>query len=129
MPRGPTYIVIVTDLDIISYTTIQSTDMLLSFSVKKALLINITSVARGYRRIGLAHQMTQVVLEEAGRRQFPLVVSESTSPYTQKSKIQRFSFEPVREFIYKESYSGYNSIPEKLIYTKAVVLAKRLHIR
>ena len=91
------------------------------------LLIHITSVCPEYTRRGLANRMTDVVLKEAKNRGYKLVVSESTSNYTQRSKIKNFGFENVFELHFNNDLTTATDIPEELrSHTKGCLLVKRL---
>lgn len=72
--------------------------------------------------------MTEVLLEEAKKRGYPLVMSESTSAFTQRNKMQKFGFEPVMEFDFAKYFASFSSLSEevKKNHHKAIVLAKRL---
>ena len=95
--------------------------------VDKVLLIHITSVCPEYMRRGLANRMTDVVLKEAKNRGYKLVASESTSNYTQRSKIKNFGFENIFELSFENNLATAAEIPEDWkSHTKGCVLVKRL---
>lgn len=92
------------------------------------MVIDMTSVCKEYTRKGLAHKMTEFLLAEAKRRQFPLVVSESTSAYTRKNKVSKFGFALVKVFEFTKYFESFSSMSDemKAVHSKAYVLAKRL---
>ena len=91
-------------------------------------MIDVTTVIPEYTRRGLANQMTAKVLETAKERGFTIVMSESTSTYTQRNKINRFGFEVVLERNFSDSYANYSEMFEEMkkSHKSAAVLVKRL---
>lgn len=91
-------------------------------------MIDLTSVCPKYQGKGLATKMTETLIEEAKRRKYPLVVSETTNAYLQRNKMVKLGFESVEEFEFSDLFRSYSSMPEDVakIHSKAVVLVKEL---
>jgi len=100
----------------------------LIYRVEKIWLIEITTVHQDYTRRGIANAMTAKLLTVARDMKLLLVVSESTSKFTQQSKTRHFNFETVCESVYANDYAHYDAMPEEMKKThlSAFLLAKQL---
>lgn len=72
--------------------------------------------------------MTAQVLQTAKERGFKVVMSESTSAYTQHNKINRFGFEVVAEMSFDEYYATYSEAGDDFrnVHKSATALVKTL---
>ena len=94
----------------------------------KVWVIDVTSVTPEYTKRGLANQMTAKVLQTAKERGFTIAMSESTSAYTQRNKINRFGFEIVLEKSFSDNYANYSDMTDEIkkSHQSAAVLVKVL---
>ena len=91
-------------------------------------MIQVTSVTPEYTRRGLANKMTAQVLETAKEIGYTIVVSLSTSAYTQRNKINTFHFEKLLEVSIADNYANYSQMSEELkkSHRTGTVLVKKL---
>lgn len=91
-------------------------------------VIQITSVCPEYTRRGLANAMTERVLVVAKELGFTIVMSESSSTYTQRNKIKNFQFEKIMESSFADNYASYSEMPEEIkkSHNASAVLIKKL---
>lgn len=74
--------------------------------------------------------MTARTIEAAKEGGFPLIMSESSSAYTQRNKINKFQFEKVVEITYEGNYENYSEMPAEIkeSHKTSAVLVKRLGV-